>query len=47
MRQQKSKIIYYLIGFALLAGLFYIAAHEIPFKTEHVQQPIANDFLAK
>ena len=47
MRQKKTKIIYYFIGFLLLIGLFYIAAHEIPLKTEHVKQPIANDFLSK
>jgi len=47
MRQKKSKFIYIIIAAVLLAGLFFIATQQIPLKTEHVEQPIANDFLSK
>lgn len=47
MRQKKSKLIYYVIGFAIIAGIFYVATHEIPLRVEHVEQPLANDFLSK
>jgi hypothetical protein len=47
MKQKKSKTIYYVFGIVLLAGLFYVATHQIPLKTEHVEQPLENDFLSK
>jgi len=47
MRQKKSKLIYYIIGIAIIAGIFYVATHEITIKTERVEQPIPNTFLSK
>jgi len=47
MRQKKSKFIYIIIAAVLLAGLFFITTQQIPLKTEHVEQPLANDFLSK
>ena len=47
MKQKKSKIIFYLLGLAIIAGLAYVATHKIPLKTERVEQPVANDFLSK
>ena len=47
MRQKKSKLIYYIIALIVFAGLFYVATHQIPLKTEHVEQTIPNKFLAK
>lgn len=50
MRQKKSNssaLLFYILGFAVLAGFFYIATHEIPLKTEHVETALPNDFLNK
>lgn len=47
MRHKKSKLIYYIPVLAVIAGLIYIATQEIPLKSEHVSQPITNDFLSK
>ncbi|MBQ8465439.1 MAG: hypothetical protein IJ545_05460 [Alphaproteobacteria bacterium] len=47
MKQKKSKIIYYVFGIVILVGLFYVATHQIPLKTEHVEQVLENDFLEK
>jgi hypothetical protein len=47
MRQKKSKLIYYAVAAFLLAGLFFIATQQIPLRTEHVSEPVANDFLSK
>ena len=47
MRQKKSKLIYYIVGMAIIAGIFYIATHEITVKTERVEQQLPNAFLSK
>lgn len=47
MRQKKSKLIYYIIGLAIIAGIFYVSTHDIPLHSEHVTQTIPNDFLSK
>ena len=47
MKQKKTNILYFLIALVVLAGLAYVATHNIPLKTKHIEQPIANDFLYK
>lgn len=47
MKQKKSKLIYYIIGFSIIAGIFYVATHEVAIKIEHIEQPIPNTFLSK
>ena len=47
MKRQKSKLVYYILGAVLFVGFLLIATQEIPLKTEHVEQPLANDFLSK
>lgn len=50
MRQKKSNssaLLFYILGFIFIVGFFYIATHEIPLKTEHVETTLPNDFLNK
>ena len=47
MRQKKSKAIYYIAGFIILAAILFIASREVPVKVEHVEQPLENSFLNK
>ncbi len=40
MRQKKSNLIYYIIGVLILAATAFVVIHEVPMKSEKVEQEI-------
>lgn len=37
MRQKNSNLIYYVLGFAVLALSVFVIVHEVPMQVEHVE----------
>ena len=44
MRQKKSNAIFYVLGAVVLAGILFVVSREVSVKTEHVEQPLENNF---
>lgn len=38
--QGKSKVLYYIVGVILLIALGFVVFHELPLKTEHIEEVI-------
>lgn len=47
MRQKKSNLWIYLSIIAVIGLILFVAVHEVPLKSEHVEQPLDNTFLDK
>ncbi len=47
MRQKKSNLWIYLGIIAVIGLILFVAVHEVPLKSEHVEQPLDNTFLDK
>lgn len=41
MRQKKSNWPFYIVGALLLAAVCFVVLHEVPLKTQHVEEEIS------
>ncbi|MBP3346993.1 MAG: hypothetical protein J6L86_08225 [Alphaproteobacteria bacterium] len=46
MRQKKSKTLFYIIGLIAVLAVLFLFSREVPMQIEHVEQPLANDFVS-
>ena len=44
MRQKKSKTLFYVVAFIIVAVLGYVLTKDVQVQIEHVEEPVVNNF---